>query len=141
MIQAPAPPPLAILVARILIVDDDPSMGETLVSFLNRAGFNASSCTSASDALAFLELNGVDTIVTDLNMDGMNGIELCERVAVLRPGLPVIVMTGLGAAHARTKALGAGAYGFLTKPVDVHLLRATIDRALLSRSLRDTPPP
>ena len=131
---APALPPLPAVVSRILIVDDDLSMGETLALFLNRRGFEALSCLSAREALALLETREFDAIVTDLNMDEMNGIELCERVAVLRPGLPVIVMTGFGAADSRTKALGAGAYGFLTKPVDVHLLQSTLENALASRS-------
>ena len=126
------------MTARILIVDDDPSMGETLAMFLNRRGFEAASCTSARDALVLLDTHTFDSIVTDLNMDGMNGIALCERIGILRPGLPVIVMTGFGTAEAKASALGAGAYSFLTKPVDVHLLEATIDRAVRSRVLIDS---
>jgi DNA-binding NtrC family response regulator len=121
------------MVIKVLVVDDDESMGETLAIFLNRSGFFSTSRTSAKDALVLLESSDFDVIITDLNMDEMTGIELCARVAVSRPGLPVIVMTGLGVPEARLAALAAGARGFLTKPVDVDVLRGSIEQAVLAR--------
>ncbi len=118
---------------KVLIVDDDQAMGETIAVHLNRRGFEAESQQSGRDALALVEARDFDVILTDLNMDEMNGLVLCERLITLRPGLPVIVTTGFGTPELRIQALGAGAFEFLTKPFDLELLRRTLDRAVLSR--------
>jgi DNA-binding NtrC family response regulator len=123
---------------KVLIVDDDQDMGETLALHLNRRGFEAESQRTGRDALALLEARDFDVILTDLNMYEMNGLALCERVVALRPGLPVIVTTGFGTLELRLAALGAGAYEFLTKPFDLELLRRTLDRAVLSQRSMQT---
>ena len=117
----------------MLIVDDDLAMGETLAMCLNRGEFAATSRSSGLDALVLLESSDFDVVVTDLNMDDMTGLVLCERIAALRPGLPVIVTTGFGPAEARAAALRAGAYEFLSKPIDLEVLRRTIAQAVTSR--------
>ena len=115
---------------RVLVVDDDPAMGETLTLYLTRHGFAAMSRLSAHAALELIAARDFDVVVTDVNMDEMNGLALCAQLRVLRPGLPVIVTTGFGAAEARVAALAVGAYEFLSKPIDLALLRSTIERAV-----------
>ncbi|MCX5744977.1 MAG: response regulator, partial [Proteobacteria bacterium] len=138
--SAPAPAPstasggVALARLRVLIVDDDPAMGETLATCLSRRGFEAMSRTSTHDAVTLVESIAFDAIVTDLHMDGLDGLGLCAWVARVRPGLPVIVTTGFGSSETRAAAVLAGAFEFLTKPVDVDLLRATVERACAARS-------
>jgi len=126
-------------VVRVLIVDDDPSMGETLALWLNRRGFEATSRLDARDALTLLESTDFDVIVTDLNMHEMNGLALCERVVAMRPGLPVIVTTGFGGSESRAAAFAAGAYDFLTKPIDLTSLRLSLDRAVQGQGATNAP--
>ena len=62
-------------------------------------------------------------VLTDLGMAEMNGLELCERILGIRPDVPVIVVTGQGSMEAAIAAIRAGAYDFITKPVDAQLSR------------------
>ena len=66
---------------RVLIVDDDQSLCETMEAALRRAGFQASWKSSADEALSTLDHQDFDVVVTDLNMRGMNGLALCERTS------------------------------------------------------------
>jgi DNA-binding NtrC family response regulator len=118
---------------RVLIVDDDQDFGETLALHLNRRGFEAESRSSGHDALALLDAKEFDVVLTDLSMCEMNGLVLCQRVAGLRPGLPVIVTTGSWTAEVRDAAHAAGAFEFLIKPFDLDELRRTLLRAVQSR--------
>ena len=125
----PAPVPAGAS-GRVLLIDDDESMCETLALCLVRRGFAVRWRTSALDALALLHDEEFDVIYSDLNMDGMSGLELCERAVVLRPGLPFIIVTGLGAPDVKAAALRAGAYEFMTKPVELEALRLALLRAV-----------
>ncbi len=109
-------------------------MCETLAEWLARRGFAASWRTSGPVALALLDEQDFDVVITDLNMSEMDGLALCKRVLVIRPGLPVIVTTAFCTPEIRIAALGAGAYDVLTKPFDLELLRLTLGRAVLRGS-------
>jgi DNA-binding NtrC family response regulator len=122
---------------RILIVDDDESMCALVESALQRMGHEVTSCTSASDAVVRASDEDFDVIVTDLNMGSMSGLELCERVVGTRPDVPVVVVTGHGSMESAVAAIRAGAYDFITKPVDMKMLSLTLARALQQRRLRD----
>ena len=78
-----------------------------------------------------------DAVVTDLNMPGANGIDLCERISTNRPDVPVVVITAFGSFDTAVAAIRAGAYDFITKPFDLDALRLTLDRAVQHRRLRD----
>ena len=121
----------------ILLAEDDRSMCELLQAGMPRRGFEVTWRTSATEALAILLERDFDVVVTDLNMPGTNGIELCERVVANRPDIPVVVITAFGSLDAATAAIRAGAYDFITKPFDLDALRLTLDRALQHRRLRD----
>ncbi len=120
---------------RIVIVDDDQNLGKMLEAFLRMRGFEPVSYTSAEAAFAALRSGEFDTVVTDLNMPGMNGVQLCERIVANRPDIPVIVMTAFGSLETAVAALRAGAYDFVTKPVEMEVLSFVIQRALNHRSL------
>lgn len=119
----------------VLIVDDDVSMCEVFVERLEHRDYDARYCTRGDEALVELEESVVDVVVTDLNMPGMSGIEFCERIVDSRPDLPVIVITAYGSLETAVAAIRAGAYDFLTKPLDIEELTIAVDRAVERRQL------
>jgi len=123
---------------KVLIVDDEPAMGDLLVTILKLRGYDPSACTSASAAIAILQSQVYDVLLTDVRMPGTGGIELCAQVIKLYPQLPVIVMTAFGSMETAVAALRSGAYDFLTKPIEADLLVAAVDRAMRNRQLQNT---
>ena len=121
--------------ARILVVDDDRSMCEFLEEGLKRRHFEVLSFTSASGALDALTGGEFDVILTDLRMPGADGVELCARITGRRPDIPVVVMTGFGSLDTAVAALRAGAYDFVSKPVDLDALTLLLERAVRHRQL------
>ena len=120
-----------------MVVDDDRSMCELLQAGLVRRGFEVTWRMSAAEALAAISEGDFDVIVTDLNMPGTNGLELCERVTANRPDVPVVVITAFGSLDTAVAAIRAGAYDFITKPFEMDVLRLTLDRAVQHHRLRD----
>jgi two-component system response regulator HydG len=82
-------------------------------------------------------LQEFDIIVTDLNMRGLSGVALCERVTANRPDIPVVVITAFGSLDTAVAAIRAGAYDFVTKPFDTDELALILDRAVQYRTLRE----
>ena len=122
--------------ASVLVVDDDASMCETLQFGLEPRGFSVRWTTSPAEALQLLEGGEFEAVVTDLNMRGMSGLELCERIAANRPDLPVIVITAFGSLDTAIAAIRAGAYDFITKPLEIEVLVLALERALTHGRLR-----
>jgi len=122
---------------KILIVDDDQMMCEMLEDDLKRYGFHPTSYLSAEKALNALKTESFDVLLTDMNLPDMNGIELCERVATNRPDIPVIVITAFGSMETAIAAIRAGAYDFVTKPIDTEFLVLVLDRAVNHHGLQE----
>ncbi len=122
---------------RILIVDDDTETCEVLHEGLARRGFATAWRTSAEDAQVALTADDYDVLLTDLNMRGTSGLELCERVVGNRPEMPVVVITAFGSLQAAIGAIRAGAYDFITKPLELDVLALALERAVRHRSLRE----
>jgi two-component system, NtrC family, response regulator HydG len=114
---------------KILIVDDDADQCALLESMLERLGYTAESTTSPHEALERIEATSYSAVLTDLEMQEMSGIVLCERLAGHVPAVPVIVVTGHASLETAISGMRAGAYDFLTKPVDAKLLGLSIARA------------
>jgi two-component system response regulator HydG len=121
---------------RVLLIDDDPSMVELLEARLTRRGFTVSTLTDPHAALPLLMAQPFDVVLTDLNMQGLSGTELCERVVANRPDLPVVVVTAFGSMETAIAAIRAGAYDFITKPVDIDALVLTLTRAVQHHHLK-----
>src|ERR1700742_418331 len=81
------------MTGNVLIVDDDQSMAETLAKAMTRRGFVVTWQTSGADALKLLDEQDFDVVVTDLHMEGMNGLAFCERITANRPDVPVVMIT------------------------------------------------
>jgi len=79
---------------RILLIDDDPALGGYLTRVLTRGGFEVTHELDSASALLRVEEQDWDLLITDIELPGMNGLELLERVRQLVPSLPVAVLTG-----------------------------------------------
>ena len=122
---------------KILIVDDEQLMCEMLEGDLKRHGFQPTWCITAEKALDALKTQSFDVLLTDLNLPSMSGIELCERIVANRPDIPVIVITAFGSMETAIAAIRAGAYDFVTKPIDTEFLALSLDRAVKHRGLQE----
>jgi DNA-binding NtrC family response regulator len=122
---------------RILLVDDDEPLCATLKAGLGKRGFTVDICGSADDALAALGESDLSVVVTDLNLRGTTGIQLCERIVETWVDVPVIVLTAFGSFETAVLAIRAGAYDFISKPVQLDVLAIAIRRAAQHRALRD----
>ncbi len=121
---------------RILIVDDQQSMCEMLFDTLTPNGFEVQWKTKAVLAIELLREKVFDVVLTDLKMPDMSGIEFCQEVNRNHPGLPVVVMTAFGSLEAAVSAMRAGAFDFVTKPLDMDLLEIAIERAIKQSRLQ-----
>src|SRR5258706_8930263 len=120
--------------ARVLLVDDEPSLLFTLSQLLKSRGLEPVLAHSAAEALSKLE--GVDGVVTDYSMPGMDGVQLVQAVHERDESLPVVVLTAHGSERIAVRAMKSGAYEYVTKPFDIDELSLVIDRALEARALR-----
>jgi two-component system response regulator HydG len=120
-----------------LVIDDDRDMCELLEESLGRAGYRVTWRTRGEEGLDLLRDQDFDVIITDLNLDGASGIDLCKRFTENRPDTPVIVITGFGDMTAAISAIRAGAHDFITKPIDMTVLERAIERATQHRHLRE----
>ncbi len=122
---------------RVLFVDDDPDQCELMAATLGSEGFVVRTTTSASEALTLLAGEEFDVVLTDIGMEEMNGLDLCERILESRPDTVVIVVTGLGTMETAIEAMRVGAFDFLTKPVDPELLALSVARATKHKRLTE----
>lgn len=120
---------------RILVVDDDLDMGKELERVLQRQHYEVHVAQRADEAFDVFMKEDFDVVLTDLNMKGMSGIELCDRVVQNRRDVPVVVVTGFGSMDTAVATLRAGAFDFLTKPFNVEQLTLSIERAVRHREL------
>jgi len=122
---------------KVLIVDDDQAMCEMLNDDLHRRGLTPFWYTMAEKAFSHVMEEDFDVLLADINLPGMSGIELCERVVANRPDIPVIVITAFGNLDTAIAAIRAGAYDFVTKPIDLDLLAIALHRTIEHRALQE----
>jgi len=113
----------------ILLVDDDPSLLKLLSLRLNASGYEISTASSGEEALKQLS-DRIDLVLTDLRMEGMDGIELFQAIERKYPQLPVVIMTAHGSIPEAVQATQQGVFGFLTKPIDRDQLQDILHKAL-----------
>ena len=115
---------------RILVVDDEQDLCDLLSLSLETDGAHVVATTSAREALDLVGRDDFDVVLTDLGMAEMDGLEVCRRIEAMAPGLPVVVVTGMGSMDSAIAAMRAGAYDFITKPIDPKLLSISVSRAV-----------
>jgi two-component system response regulator ResD len=120
-------------VAAVLVVEDDPTVSEVVVSYLRRAGHDTRSEGDGARAAALLtgaEAADIDLVVLDLMLPGVDGIEICRRLRRVRPELPVIMLTALGQEDDRIAGLEVGADDYITKPFSPRELVLRVESVL-----------
>ena len=121
---------------RVLVVDDQLDLAETLADGLEGRGFDAAPCASSTEAAKRLEVDAFDAIVTDLRMPQVDGMGLLAISRKIAPERPVIVMTAYGAIETAVDAIRRGAYHYLTKPFAVDELALFLTRSIEDVRLR-----
>ena len=126
--------------ARLLIVDDDTAMLSALSAMVEWRvpGATIDTATSGRAALERIAQTDYDAIVSDIKMPEMDGLALMERVLTMRPTTPTLLVTGHGDHELGVKALNAGAYAFIQKPIDREFFVAWLKRAIQLRELSRT---
>jgi len=115
--------------ADILVVDDDDVIRDTLCELLS-ADHSCQTADTAEQALARLEAQRFDVVLTDISMPGLSGMDLLNRVVQLYPGTPVIIISGLSDQDHAHSLLSAGAFDYLLKPFRLEVVEASVNRAV-----------
>jgi CheY-like chemotaxis protein len=118
---------------RILVVDDDRDACDLIATVLGQAGYAVEVAVDGFEALATMAACRPDLVLTDLQMPGMNGIELIRRIHAVDGSVPVVLTTGAETRDLCTAANAYGAVACLTKPINLDELLWTIDCALAIR--------
>lgn len=116
--------------ARLLLVDDDPSLLRLMTLRLEGEGYQVISADCAETALTLLAKHPVDVVLSDLRMPGLDGMALFDEIAKRSPGLPVVLMTAHGSIPEAVAATQRGVFGFLTKPLNNVELRDILQKAV-----------
>lgn len=119
----------------VLIVDDDPSMRAALRQWIRLAGFETREVATPDQALARLSRDFTGCVVTDVMLDGEDGMSLLRRISQLDADLPVVLITGHGDVPMAVEAMRAGAYDFVEKPFDPDHIADVVRRACDKRML------
>ncbi|MBT9330622.1 response regulator transcription factor [Paracidobacterium acidisoli] len=114
----------------VLIVEDDPALRQSLHSTLDVAGFSCHEASSGEDALLSLRHNTIETVLLDINMPGIGGMETCRRIRRAYPFLPILVLTVRDQEKDKIDALDAGSDDYITKPFQFPELSARLRAAI-----------
>jgi FixJ family two-component response regulator len=120
----------------VAVVDDDRSVGVALCRLLRATGIDAKAFESAESFLESLRADMPDCLVLDVQMPGMNGLELQQRLKDIAAPLPVIMITGRDEASIHAICMAMGASSYLRKPLNDDDLLDAVERAIAGRSTR-----
>lgn len=120
----------------ILIIDDEENIRNGLEANFEMEGYNVLTAKNGNEGLAIVDKNEVDCVITDLRMDGISGLDVVKSVVGKHPAIPVIVLTAHGSVDSAVEAMRAGAYDFLTKPLNLDALNAVVLRSLQVKQLQ-----
>jgi CheY-like chemotaxis protein len=115
---------------RVLVVDDDPVVGQSFKRVLSGKGYVVITAEDGYEALAKLQEEKFDLVFTDLRMPGMTGLDVAERVKARQPWTPVVIVTGYGSKTSEERARAAGVSDFLHKPLSPDMIEASTEKAL-----------
>jgi len=117
-------------VFRLLVVDDEQIARENIRHVLHKDGHQVSTASSGPEAVAMLRAEPFDLVITDLKMEGLDGLELLGHIKEARPDTAVILITGYATVETAVKAMKTGACDYLAKPFQLDELRAAVARSL-----------
>ncbi len=115
---------------RILVVDDDESLRWVTQAQLQQSGYNVAAAENGASALGQIRTASPDLVITDLKMPGMSGLDLLKEIRADHPEIIVIMVTAFGTVETAVEAMKAGAYDYITKPVNMDELRLIVNRGL-----------
>ncbi len=121
--------------ARVLVVDDEPSVRKMLTTLLSQAGVPCSAAANAREALTMLEKTSFQAVISDLRMGATSGLELLQEVRAHFPNLAFIMATGVDDVRVGVQAMKLGADDYLLKPFDIDVVLASLQRALERKQL------
>ena len=116
--------------SKVLIVEDDDGIRQSLFETLGALGFAVGESSSGEEALSRLPMADYDAVLLDVNMPGMGGMEACRKIAQTYPGLPIIMLTVREDEDDKVRALDLGADDYVTKPFQVRELTARLRSAI-----------
>ena len=122
-------------IRRVLVVDDDPLVRETVEELLEDHGIRPTLACDGAEALAASEEEEFDVVLSDIRMPGRDGMEILPELREKRPATPVILMTGYASIDSAVEAMRAGAFDYLTKPFKADAMIAALERAFEFREL------
>lgn len=122
---------------RILVVDDDESLRWVTQAQLQQSGYDVAAAANAASALEQIRNLPADLVITDLKMPGMSGLDLLKEIRSLYPEIIVIMVTAFGTVENAVEAMKAGAYDYITKPVNMDELRLIVNRGFENLDLRE----
>lgn len=123
---------------RIMVVDDEAAVIETIVDFLEDCGHQTTQAGDGAEALRILEAeNDFGLVISDIRMPRMDGLEFLERVRVEFPGIPVILITGHGDESLAVAALQQGAFDYIKKPIKLRAFQTCVAKAEERHALED----
>jgi two-component system response regulator HydG len=122
--------------SRLLVIDDNDTIRDGVAAVGERAGFSVERAASGEAGLEILRHQPCDVVITDLKMDGMDGVEVLRRVNLDHPETVVVIMTAYGTVDNAVEAMRLGAYDYVQKPFSTSDLRLKLERALEWKRLR-----
>jgi DNA-binding response OmpR family regulator len=123
-------------IGRILIVDDEENLRRTLARILRSAECETSEAAHGREALTLIRHNPYDLVYLDINLPGMNGMQVLAEIRKIAPELPVIILTGFGTLETALEALRLGALDYLLKPFDPAIIVSRTRVLLTERAVR-----
>ncbi|UGY16962.1 response regulator [Bradyrhizobium septentrionale] len=124
------------IMRRILVIDDDAAMRDSLALLLDVKGFCVAAYERANQCLDEVASGPVDCIISDIRMPGMSGLELLRKLKADRVGYPVVLITGHGDVSLAVEAMKAGAADFIGKPFEDEVLLRSVHSALDARPIK-----
>ncbi len=116
---------------RILVTDDDPSVQDLLDDFLTKKGYKISLASNGEEGLSKVKSEKPHLVLLDINMPGMDGLEVLKKIKKDSPSVTVIMITGLQEMETARKALEMGAYDYITKPFNLDYLETSVFSKLM----------
>jgi two-component system, NtrC family, response regulator HydG len=122
--------------ATILIIDDNETIRVGMEHVIRKMGHTAMSAASGKEGLALMRKQELDFLITDLKMEGMDGVQVLKAAAELDPDCPAMIITAFGTVETAVEAMKIGAYDFIQKPFAPEVVRLKVERALELRAAR-----
>src|SRR3569623_1100182 len=126
--------------ATILIIDDNDTIREGLAHTVKKQGHTPVLASSGAGGIEAFKKHRADFVITDLKMDGTTGVDVLRAISAQDPDVPIMIITGIGTVETAVEAMKLGAFDFITKPIQVEVVRLKVERAQGRGPRRGTQP-